>query len=389
MIGVEHSRSVSIDSWASIRNLRVLCIGNGGMVYRNGGLWSHRCTGDFLEGMARLAGQICFCAWLDPNDDPLAQTGLQNIPGVRAVALPRFVGRPLRKLINGIRAFAMLSREVSRADFVYLYWPGWISSVTARLCRALRKPYGIYFRGEQIDPDPSFADAFRRARFVIAAGDLLRNIAQVYCENVENVTPMTSLRSEHVRPPRDRAKSSLWRLLYVGRLEERKGVADLLAAAVYLEEWGVPFTLTLVGHCYDAPGLLRGFPESVTRHLNIVDAVAGFENLIPYYCAADAFVFPSHDEGFPRVLYEAMAFGLPIVTTFVGSIPSVMEDRKNCVRIDVKNPRDIAEKIRLLLSDPELQKRIAWASHQRITELTKSWERSHPLQVAENLRDLC
>jgi glycosyltransferase involved in cell wall biosynthesis len=97
---------------------------------------------------------------------------------------------------------------------------------------------------------------------------------------------------------------------------------------------------------------------------------------------------PSQSEGFPRVLYEAMAFGLPIVTTFVGSIPTIMQDKANCLRIEVGSAASIAGQLHTLLTNPNLHSTIAWAGYYRISELLKTWHRSHAVQVAEKIRDL-
>jgi glycosyltransferase involved in cell wall biosynthesis len=78
-----------------------------------------------------------------------------------------------------------------------------------------------------------------------------------------------------------------------------------------------------------------------------------------YYREADLFCLPSHDEGFPRVLYEAMLHGTPIVTTFVGSISSVMEDSLNCLRVDVRSPVALADTIERTLRSPDLRKRLS------------------------------
>jgi len=260
--------------------------------------------------------------------------------------------------------------------------------MAARLCRLWQRPYGVYLRGELVQSEREFASALGRSRFTLAAGEALKASAAAYCQDVETVTPMNSVRSEHVVSPRVPRNSGRWNLLYVGRIEERKGVRDLLAAAAYLEEWGLPFVLTMIGHCPDVPGFLSPSSSSVARHVRLVEPVSEFEKLIPYYAAADAFVFPSHDEGFPRVLYEAMALGVPIITTFVGSISGVMEDRKNCLRIEVRNPRDIAEKVRQLIANPTLQSQLAWAGHDCITRLMRTWQRPHALQVAERLSEL-
>jgi len=359
------------------------------MILRQDRITSHRETRAFLAEMGELVREICYCGWLEPIEDTLSQTDLLDIPAVRAVGLPPFHGSVLKRLKNGVRSFVIVAREVARADFVYLFWPGRIASITARLCRALGKPYGIYSRGEQIPPDPTFTKTFARARFMIVAGHSLRTEAEPYCRDVETVTPMMSLRPEHLHVYSRRPRvSGPWHLLYVGRIEELKGVHDLLAGIRYLEKWGLPFVLTMVGHCHDAPGLLQQLPPSVARCVRVVDAISEFENLIPFYQAADAFVFPSHEEGFPRVLYEAMAFGVPILTTFVGGIPAVMKDGENCLRIELRNPKDIAEKIQRLLTNPELQTHIASSAHQCVSELMKTWRRSHSVQIAERLRDL-
>lgn len=381
----ENSSRIPADLRASICKLRVLCVGNGGMIGRGGRLWSHRFNGAFLAEMGGLVKEIVFCNWLDNGDDPLCQTDLGTMSGVRPLGLPPITGGFLRKGINGLRALAILTRELARTHFVYLYWPGRLPWIVSGLCRAVGKPYGIYLRGELDLLSPNFQEAFRHARFVLTTGETLRRAVESHCSAVENVTPMTSLQPDHILPPRLPSQSGSWDLLYVGRLEERKGVYDLLEAVSYLEEWHHSFTLTLVGHCLDPAGLLGQLPPAVAARVRLPGVIADFESLIPFYRAADAFIVPSHDEGFPRVLYEAMAFGVPILTTFVGSIPSVMKDADNCLEIKVRNPLDIAAKIRGLMTRIDLQTALAASGHRCIAKLMKSWQRSHAMQVAERL----
>lgn len=366
--------------------LRVLCIGNGGLILRNHKVWNHRSVGDFLEKLAELLGDVRYCGWLEPVDDLLAQTSLSEIKGVRSVGLRPFRGPLAKRWFNGMVSFVRLVGEIFSADFVYVFWPGRLTSIAVRLCRAMGKPYGIYFRGEQIPFDPTFEKGFSHACFVLAAGPVLGATAQMYCKDVEIVTPMIALRPELIRAPRNVPDSRPLRLLYVGRLEERKGTKDLLEAAVILEREGVDFVLTLVGQGYDNVDSLEVLPHSVRDRIRAVGAVADFTSIVRHYCEADVFVFPSHDEGFPRVLYEAMAFGVPIVTTFVGSISGVMRDRHNCLRVETKNARDIADKVELLSRDPQLRIQIANAAHECIKDLMKKWGRPHSVQVSDRLR---
>jgi glycosyltransferase involved in cell wall biosynthesis len=363
----------------------VLCVGNGAVVVRDGRAWTHQTIATFLADLAEKVGEVCFCAWLDPDDDPLAQAPIGELRGVRAVALPRFDGTAATKWVHGGFALAILLRELLRADFVYLYWPGRLSAVAARICRAIGKPYGIYLRGEPIPPDDLRA-ALAGARFVLATGDALVAMARQGCHDAESVTPMTTLREKHIRAPRPHADGSPWRLLYVGRIEDRKGAHDLIDALRHLEQWSIPFELTMVGHCYDVPEFRRRISETIARHVRLVGVVADFSQLTEYFVDADVFVLPSHDEGFPRVLYEAMALGVPIVTTFVGSVPNVMKDRVNCLRADVRDPQSIADRIRELVDDSALRAQLATSGTNQVRRLIGGWKLTHAEQVAARIR---
>jgi hypothetical protein len=144
-------------------------------------------------------------------------------------------------LKNAPIALARLIREVARADFIYLYWPGRLSSVAARLCRVMDKPYGIYFRGEQIPHDPSFPKAFGQARFALTAVNTCTAWRR-HCQDAENVTDDT-VRPEHVLPPRPRRERSVASALCGRRGSWGCGrpVVPRLAPAIDLA-----FTLTLV-----------------------------------------------------------------------------------------------------------------------------------------------
>ena len=198
----ENSSRIPADLRASICKLRVLCVGNGGMIGRGGRLWSHRFNGAFLAEMGGLVKEIVFCNWLDDGDDPLCQTDLGTMSGVRPLGLPPITGGFLRKGINGLRALAILTRELARTHFVYLYWPGRLPWIVSGLCRAVGKPYGIYLRGELDLLSPTFQEAFQHARFVLTTGETLRRAVESHCSAVENVTPMTSLQPDHILPPR-------------------------------------------------------------------------------------------------------------------------------------------------------------------------------------------
>jgi glycosyltransferase involved in cell wall biosynthesis len=79
-------------------------------------------------------------------------------------------------------------------------------------------------------------------------------------------------------------------------------------------------------------------------------------------------ILPSHSEGIPNVILEAMATRTPIVATLVGGMKEILRDGENAVIVDVNNPVDLSEKILLLLEDDSLRKRLAENAYQEASE---------------------
>ena len=158
-------------------------------------------------------------------------------------------------------------------------------------------------------------------------------------------------------------------LLSVGRLSLEKGHAELMRAIaeVYalLDE---PVRLVLVG---DGPERAR--LEALAEALGIGDAItfAGHQSDVrPYYAIADLFVLPSHSEGSPNVLLEAMAFGIPVVATAVGGIPEIVTDEESALLVRAHHPQAMAAAIVRLLDDRDLQARLTAAAREKLAHHT-------------------
>ena len=136
-----------------------------------------------------------------------------------------------------------------------------------------------------------------------------------------------------------------FRLLFVSRFIETKGLIETIRACSILKKRSVKFVLNCVGD-----GETRAAAESETESLGLQNEVK-FTGYIPetevtdYFLNSDAFVFPTrHAEGFPMVLFKAAVVGLPIVTTQVRAAADYLKENENCL-FSTQNPNDIAEKI--------------------------------------------
>jgi phosphatidylinositol alpha-mannosyltransferase len=148
-------------------------------------------------------------------------------------------------------------------------------------------------------------------------------------------------------------------ILFVGRLEKRKGLGDLLRAYRSIIDRVPRIRLIIVG---DGP--LRGKVESyIARHRLPNVVMAGYvpESVKPrYYDSADIFCAPATGaESFGIVLLEALASGVPVVATEVPGYMSVLEPGQDSITVQPNNWRELSASLVILARDRELRVRMA------------------------------
>ena len=161
-------------------------------------------------------------------------------------------------------------------------------------------------------------------------------------------------------------------VLFVGRLEKRKGLGDLLRAYRILQERVARTRLIIVG---DGP--LHGKVESyISRHRLHNVVLAGYvpESVKPrYYNSADIFCAPATGaESFGIVLLEALATGLPIVATEIPGYMSVLEPGRDSITVRPKSWRELAASLVILARDAELRGRLGEYGREKARRY--SWE---------------
>lgn len=149
----------------------------------------------------------------------------------------------------------------------------------------------------------------------------------------------------------------------VGRLVERKGHHDLLETWPTVLESYAEAQLVLVG---DGPE--RKALEDHAERLGVEASVhlVGRRDDVPELLALfDVFAFPSHYEGLPGALLEAMCAGLPIVTTPVDGNSELVVDGEHGRYVPVRDPEALSDALKELIDDPELASRFGEAAKAR------------------------
>lgn len=303
--------------------------------------------------------------------------------------------RPVSKVWEYLRMQAAIVFALREADFAYVFMPGHVGSFVLLWSLVLRRPYGVYLRGDWRQTTPRglwwlVPVALRRARFVLCTGTALAAELRALNPRVRAVVPMSPVLTLPAGADANVARTSRSRILFVGQLSDAKGVNELVDAVAMLVRRGASaVSLSFVGTGPERAALAErvraaGIENRVTFHGQIHDAAA----LAAIYRDHDIFCLPTHHEGFPRVIYEAMLLGLPVVTTRVGQIDTVVRSGVNGLFAAVRDAADLADKIATLITDPDLANRLAAAGLETIRPWQADWARSsHGHQVLELMRE--
>jgi len=141
-------------------------------------------------------------------------------------------------------------------------------------------------------------------------------------------------------------------ILFVGRALKRKGLEYLIRALHLIK--GDNIKLVVCG------GKDKYHDELVKKlgEKNRVVFAGDVKNIKDYYLISDIFVFPTFYEGFSFATLQAAACGLPIITTKANGTDDLVDNGKNGFLLDSRNPKKIAKKIKLLIKNKDLRKRM-------------------------------
>jgi glycosyltransferase involved in cell wall biosynthesis len=157
-------------------------------------------------------------------------------------------------------------------------------------------------------------------------------------------------------------------VMVVGRLSREKGQLDFLEAfRTVLENVAAPAPSALLFG--DGPD--RDLLQERATTLGIAEQVrfmGHIHDLLPYYASADLLVLPSHSEGSPNALLEAMAAGVAVVATAVGGVPEIATDETNALVVPSRDPERLAGAMLRLLHSDELRRQLASAARCHVAQ---------------------
>ena len=154
-------------------------------------------------------------------------------------------------------------------------------------------------------------------------------------------------------------------ILFLGRLGIRKGTFDLLDACSKLETKYPALKLLLGGDGEIEKIRVKADELGISHIVELLGWVSGSEKQHLLY-TANIFVLPSYNEGLPMGVLEAMAVGLPIISTPVGGIPEAVTDGIEGFLVKPGDVNAIADRIDRLLSEPSLAERMGDAARKKI-----------------------
>ena len=366
---------------------------NSGIAFHDNKLSLHRGYNQFLEELSDYFDNILLSQFIvKSSEHNLSDWSLSNLSNVtiQDVSILDSHKNIIPKVLNYMAASIKIIKIVRSNQFFYIFLPGNLSILYIILCLLFKKRYALYIRGDWLlDRRWRIGDLygylFSNARFILVTGENYLERIKPYNKNVEKVIPMIELTGDDICPRSNYAFNNQINLLFLGRIEKAKGIFDALKAFELLHKINRRLHLTVVG---DGPDFIEFEKicktKRLTKYISLLGMIKNKDKLKEIYKKMDIFIFSSHREGFPRVLYEAMTFGLPIVTTFVGAVGSVMEDGKNCLRVKKQNPNDLGEKIWQLICDEKLREKIGKGATDTILQLFNEFERnSHAKQVIQ------
>lgn len=316
-----------------------------------------------------------------PNERSIYRYSIKS-PNVKIITTATADSRVsiFKKMVSAARRIIPYRTYIRSSDFVYITFPGFSSFIAQVICRIYSKPYCLYFGADWQEVAQYMArwkglskllfslyswlsiwaekEAVRGSNFTIVAGRKIASKFKYLITPVFKTVPMIAVTKRDFYYRNDTCKNNHIICLYVGALIPRKGIKYLIEATHNLKNKNYNIFLKLIGpaeHTYLKFLKNRIKKFGIEDNVEIIGNVSELDQLLDYYRKADLFTLASSGEGFPRVIYEAMSQGLPVVTTKIDTISACVRNKKEVLFARAQNALSISEAIEKLITDNKLR----------------------------------
>ena len=231
----------------------------------------------------------------------------------------------------------------------------------------------------KLNPGDLLQIKLRRAKFVVTCTRANHQYLEEACPEGAPVHTIYHGVDTARFTPVQRQTQAIPVILSVGRFVEKKGFPFLVEACRILKEHGLMFRCRIVGEPDEQTELVQnlisryGLEETIS-----IEPGVSQEELRSVYQTATVFVLPCHivdngdRDGIPNVLAEAMASGIPVISTTISGIPELVEHRRNGLLVAQRDPVGLAKAIEEMLRDPQLRDSLAEAGRETIGRIFDS-----------------
>jgi glycosyltransferase involved in cell wall biosynthesis len=282
-------------------------------------------------------------SWLKPRSRGYdALTPSYTLPDVKVDYLNYPVLPLVSRPFNGSIAARVLLPDVRdfAPDLIFSYFLYPDGYAALKIGKALSVPVVAMGVGSDVH---SIGDRFsamrtrtllREADFLLAISDDLRKRAVAMGARPEKTRAVLSGCDLSVFHPMDRLEArrkldidpAFEAVVYIGRMDVKKGLRELVQAAVSLRPERPNLSVYLIGEGPDRPLIESAIQaNNAAGYIHALPGCA-FDDVAVWMAAADLVTLPSYMEGCPNVVLEALASGRPVVATNVGGIPEILSE---------------------------------------------------------------